>query len=521
MSKVSKILGANGKPFDMNGKAHPRFELADLYAKGAASQRHVRASYDAARNLADTSNHWADVDRLDADSANSREVRATLVSRSRHEIANDGYADGIAQTYANDLIGIGPKLRMQTGSTGFNQLVEAEWNLWCKAVMFRRKLWCMGHAKHGDGEGLGIIVRNPGVRHPVKLDLRLIETEQCQTPYLPFGAVNYIDGIECDEFGNPAFYDILPTHPGSNRGVYSTAAPEKVRAEFVLHWFKLRRPGQHRGIPECASTLNLGAAARRWREATLNHAELIAKFTLFLKTLFQPEELDAVSPLSTLEIASGLMQALPNNVEPHQLDAKQPAQTYEMFHNSLISERGRPISMPRNKSQCDSSDYNYASGRLDHQTYYGTLDVDREDGTDLVLDPLFELWFRDAVIEFGWLGGNPDALSRGASNHAWDWPKHQVADLGAEASANDTKLKNGEKSLTRIYAENGEDLEDEILVFCQERFGDTTPEHVLEIREALWNARFNAMNQQASMKQAETQADAAAAKPQEAPANAA
>lgn len=43
---------------------------------------------------------------------------------------------------------------------------------------------------------------NPKVRHAVRLDIVLIETEQCQTPMLPFSVPGYIDGIKFDEFEN-------------------------------------------------------------------------------------------------------------------------------------------------------------------------------------------------------------------------------------------------------------------------------------------------------------------------------
>jgi hypothetical protein len=36
---------------------------------------------------------------------------------------------------------------------------------------------------------------------------------------------------------------------------------------------------------------------------------------------------------------------------------------------------------------CDSISYNYASGRLDHQTYFIALDVERENANVLVVDP--------------------------------------------------------------------------------------------------------------------------------------
>jgi capsid protein len=229
----------------------------------------------------------------------------------------------------------------------------------------------------------------------------------------------------------------------------------------MLHWFKMRRPGQHRGIPECTSTLNTGAAARRWREATLAAAETAADFAVLLETAFQPDELDAADPFSTLEIQKRMMTALPNSMKAHQMTAEHPNATYEAFHKTLINEQARPKSMPYNKAACDSSSYNYASGRLDHQTYYAALDVEREDCNDLVMDPLFDVWFDAAIITYGWLGGNPDAVSPMARSHIWDWPKHRVADVESEANANDKQLKNGTRSLSKVYTESGEDYEDE------------------------------------------------------------
>lgn len=424
----------------------------------------MRASYDAARTTSEYRRVWENADRLDADSAHSKEVRHTLISRSRYEVGNNGYADGIAQTYATDLVGVGPLLRMQTGSDGFNRMIELEWYRWCKAVQFRRKLWCMAHAKHQDGETIAVKRRNPNVRHSVKLDVRLYEAEQCQTPYLPFSERGYIDGIKFDEFGNPEWYDILNEHPGTTTQLQLVLKPERVPADLVLHWFKMRRPGQHRGVPETASTLNTGAAARRWREATLAAAETAADFTVMLKTPFQAgsDDMQLAEDFSEQEISKRMMVALPMGYDPLQLKAEHPTETYEGFHKSLVNEQARPRSMPYNKAACDSSSYNYASGRLDHQTYYASLDVEREDCNDLVLDPLFETWFDLAVTRFGWLGGNPDAISAGAREHLWDWPKHRVADVQTEAEANDTLLKSGQVFPHQLFTNAGLDFEDEL-----------------------------------------------------------
>lgn len=454
-TRVSAILDHYGKPLQRsNGK--PRPQLVEALQR----TRQIRGTYDAARVSDETKNYWQHADAYDADSANSKGVREDLVRRSRYQIYNDGFSDGIASTWTTDLIGKGPVLRMQTGSENFNRMIENVWYYWTKAIQWRRKLWCLAHATHSDGEGIGVIRRNPRVNHTIKLDVRLYETEQCQTPYLPMES-GYIDGIRFDEFGSPIWYDILQDHPGSSQWMNYSMTPERVPAKFVLHWYKLRRPGQHRGIPESTSTLNTGAAARRWREATLAAAETAADFAVMLETQYEPDELDAAEPFSTLNIQKRMMTALPNSMKASQLKAEHPTATYEAFHKTLINEQARPKSMPYNKAACDSSSYNYASGRLDHQTYYAALDVEREDCNDLVLDPLFYVWFEQAILTYGWLGGNPDAVSPAARAHLWDWPKHRVADVESEANANDTQLKNGTKSLAAIYTEAGEDYEDE------------------------------------------------------------
>jgi len=454
MGILSRLTGF----FGGRSKAAKQSASADFWRSRYAS---MQASYDAARTSDEYKNIWANADRFDADSAHSPLVRHTLIARSRYEINNNGYSDGIAQTYATDVVGLGPALRMQTGSEPFNRMIENEWYRWTQAVKFRSKLWCMAHAKHSDGEGFGVLRRNPRVKHPIKLDLVLHESEQFSSPNAVFEP-GHIDGLVLDDFGNPLYYELLREHPGAVNRQSFDLVPEKIPAEYVLHWFKMRRPGQHRAVPECASTLNAGAAARRWRESTLAAAETAADFTMFIKTTMTPEDAASVAPMSTLDINKRMMTALPEGYDPFQMSAEHPTATYESFHKSLVNEQARPKSMPYNKAACDSSSYNYASGRLDHQTYYAALDVDREDCNDAVLNPAFDVWFDWSIERFGWLGGRPEAVGPGARAHVWDWPKHRVADVESEANASQTKLKSGQAFHSQLFAEAGLDYEDEL-----------------------------------------------------------
>jgi LysM repeat protein len=75
---------------------------------------------------------------------------------------------------------------------------------------------------------------------------------------------------------------------------------------------------------------------------------------------------------------------------------------------------------------------------------------------------MFAVWFDYAVTAYGWLGGNPDAISERAKAHIWDWPKHPVADIGTEADASDKKLKNGTASIASEQVAAGLDPEDEL-----------------------------------------------------------
>jgi hypothetical protein len=157
-----------------------------------------------------------------------------------------------------------------------------------------------------------------------------------------------------------------------------------------------------------------------------------------------------------------MMVALPQGYDPMQMRSEHPNAQYETFHRTIVNEQARPKSMPYNKAACDSSDYNYASGRLDHQTYYGHLDDDRLDADELVLDVTFDLWFDLAILTFGWLGGNPESVGPGARFHTWDWPKHRVADVEAEANANKTRLESGQVFLHQLYTDAGMDFDDEV-----------------------------------------------------------
>jgi capsid protein len=414
----------------------------------------IRASYDAAQTTTDNTNHWAAADSYDADSANSLSVRKTLTKRSRYECNNNGHGKGIVLTQANYVIGRGPRLDIRTRSEGYNSMVEAAWIRWTNRVHFARKLRTACKAKVGDGEGFIIARNNPALRDPVKLDLVGTECEQVTTHQLPWGEVNHIDGIKFDEFGNPLSYDVLRYHPGGEWS-YLASQSEEVPAKFVLHWFREDRPGQHRAVPELSPTLGLFAPNRRFREATVAAAETAADFAAVMRTNASPsEEPDAVRPFTSVPIEKRTLTALPFQWEMQQLRAEHPNATYDTFVRSQICEESRPLNMPYNIAACDSSGYSFSGGRLDHLTYFVSVDVEQADCEDMVLDPLFELWWAEAILTYGWVGD-----AEFPPTHEWVWPARPQIDDLKTANAREVGLGTGSVAPSDILTEDGRDWE--------------------------------------------------------------
>jgi len=435
------------------------------------AQPPIRGRYDAAQDSNEIKNLWAVVDQLDADASNTLAIRKKLRNRSRNERANNGHCAGVIRTHANYIVGTGPKLRLQTRSVPFNQMVEAAWGRWCESTGFMRKLRTMCRAKTGDGEAFALLVGNPNIEHKVKLDVCLVECDQVSAPVGVSQTERYVDGIHFDEYGNPQFYDVLNRHPGAS---WFQAGPQEFTtyaARFVCHWFGGdERPGQHRGIPELTPSLNLFGTGRRYREAVVAAAETAADLSVMIQMGTTNEGNDEAAPFTSLPIEKRTMTVTPAGATASQMKAEQPATTYDAFNRNMICEEARPLNMPYNIAACDSSGYSYSGGQLDHLTYFVSVDVERQDCESAVLNRVFAVWFNEARAAYGW-----GVLASPSPRHSWNWPAKPQTDPVKTASARKTNLSDGTTTLGRIYAEDGLDFEDEVVAMAHE-YGVTVEE---------------------------------------------
>lgn len=410
----------------------------------------VRGRYDAAQNGADNRRHWGNTDALSAIQANRSAVRKTLSRRARYEMDNDVYAEGIADTLANDVIGIGPRLQLDTGDKELDRFFERKWVLWSDEIDLPGNLRTMRVARVRDGEGFAVIVDNEELGG-VQLDLRLIEADQVDTPTL--SPSDWIEGIKFDENGKPTSYSILRNHPG---GLMPGGESDEIDRAHVLHWYKVKRPGQIRGVSELTSSLNLFAQVRRWELAVLGSAETTAELTMLLKsTASDVGEGTKIEndPFTEVDIERNTMTTLPEGWDMSQIKPEQPAATHEKFLRSKVNQMGRPHGMPYNVAAADSSEYNYASGRLDHQGYFKAIRVDQGHCAIHVLNRILAMWLREAQLVFG------RTLPAGDITHKWLWPGIEHVDPVKEAKAQEIRLNNLTTTLQIEYGRDGIDYE--------------------------------------------------------------
>ncbi len=431
----------------------------------------VRARYDAAQTTAENARHWAMADAMSADCAASADIRKKLRERARYEVANNSYAKGIVLTLANDCIGTGPRLQLLTKHDTLNRQIEDAFAQWSKAVNLASKLRTMRMAKSTDGEAFGVLSFNPNIDSPVAMDLQLIEADRITSPssvMLP--TRNDVDGVILDSFGNPQFYSILRQHPGS-LGNYSTwmSQCDEVPAGSVIHWFRADRPEQHRGIPEITPALPLFAQLRRYTLAVIAAAETAADFAAVLYTDSPANgEAQALDPMDIVSLEKRMATVLPDGWRLGQIDSQQPATTYAEFKHEILNEIARCLNLPYNIAAANSAGYNYASGRLDHQTYYKSIRVEQMHLAEIVLDQIFNAWIREAMLtpEFSilrtvrsmpTLSGRPLPLQKG-----WFFDGTEHVDPAKEANAQAKRLSSHTTTLAAEYARQGKDWETEL-----------------------------------------------------------
>ncbi len=424
-------------------------KLKSIFRSRTPPKRIIHARFDAAETTRDNAKHWAMADHYSADQEAREEVRRILRMRSRYEVANNSYARGLVQMLANDTIGTGPRLQVLSDDERFNDEIEQEFISWTEAVKLSPKLRTMRIARCQDGESFAVLTTNPKIRHPVKLDLTVLEADRIAGNLIWHEDDASIDGITYDRWGNPIAYRVLKYHPGDAKFAIGSEAFH-IPAEYMLHIFRQDRPGLHRGVPELTAALPLFAQLRRYNLAVLSAAEAAADFAAVLYTDAPPDgESEDVEAMDSIPLERNMMLTVPAGWKMSQLDPKQPTATHSEFVKIILSEIARCVVTTYGTLAGDFSGHNYASGRLDNQIYHKSILVDRSFWESEVLNRIFELWFQEYSLT--------RRIPRTTPRHIWYWDAFIHVDPSKEATAQETRLLNHTTTLAAECAKDGRD----------------------------------------------------------------
>ena len=130
-----------------------------------------------------------------------------------------------------------------------------------------------------------------------------------------------------------------------------------------------------------------------------------------------------------------MLTALPFGWKLSQLKAEQPVMHYKDYHDSIIREIARCLNVPFNVAAGDSSEHNYASGRLDHQTYFRSIDIERSEIEAYCLEKVFTSWLREYLGVTS--GIRQDDIELTSYKHQWHWDPHPHADPEKAAKADE------------------------------------------------------------------------------------
>lgn len=411
-------------------------------------RKRTELSYDASATTNNNQENWKYVDNLSPNEENNLDVRRILRNRGRYEYNNNSYCHGMVNTLAHDCIGTGPRLLM-LGNEQIHKAIEVDFAQWMKEVKYANKLRTMRNSKAFDGESYILKTNNKKLNNDVKLYPQLIETDLVSSHY---SQKTTVDGIWTDAFGNPEAYNILERRPSDTTSI--TGKGRRINAKDIIQYANLDRAGQLRGVPELTPALELFAMLRSFTVSVLDSAKTVANHTMILYTDNATEEnTDEVDAFYKVAVERNTMKALPYGWKMAQPKAEQPITTYAEFTNSILNEISRTLQIPFNVASGNSSEYNYASGRLDIVNYAKSIDVERSVIDNDINDNIFEDYMKEWLLVNGINNKEIDL------RHIWTYDGTDHVDPVKNATAQQIKINNGVTDLATECAKDGKDWE--------------------------------------------------------------
>jgi len=415
----------------------------------------------------------------------------TLRGRIRELRRNNPLADGGCETYVSNVIGSGinPRWTFKDNKTLKQQILEL-WNDWIEESDFYNLVNFYGQQSQGVGAMIDageflcrFIDVWPGEYDTIPLKIQLLEADHLDETFNSVASNgNEIRmGIEFDKkTGRRVAYWVWNEHPGEMLS-FKSAAKERIRilAQDMLHIYKPVRIGQMRGRPWLASIIVKLHEIDQYEDAELVRKKTAAMFGGFITQEIDYEALAmnqsllgkilSVQGESVVGLEPGTFPVLPIGKDVKFSNPADVGVTYLAWMKQQLREIAVGIGITYEQLTGDLSDVNYSSIRA------GLLEFRRRVNQlqhQIIIHqfcrPIAARWM-DTAVMCGALD-IPDYYRNRRKYlrikwcpDGWAWVD-PLKDMLAEQLAR----RIGSKTLTKIIAERGEDIENVLEEMAEE-----------------------------------------------------
>lgn len=447
--------------------------IADKFGTKTALPAPARRSYSAAAVSRLTASWTTTNKSADADLRGGLKV---LRARARDLERNNDYARRFLDMCIDGIVGdkgvrLQNKALNANGSLdkSANDKVEAAWADWgrlgvCEVTgLFD---WVMVQALavrtwKRDGECLVRMRKDARNRH--RFALQFIDVDQLDERYndqLANG--NQIRmGVEVDSDGKPVAYHLLKFHPSD---IMAATSQERIRvpASEIIHLFMAERHGQTRGIPRMACGMTTINNVGGYVEAAIINARTGAsKMGFFTRTndagLMESDEKDDKGNFIT-DADPGSFDVLPIGYDLKTFDPAYPSNEFDAFMQRNLKGVASGWGVDYHRLASDYTDASWSSVRQSAADERDNWKFDQQVFIARFVRPIFEAWLSMALLTQA-LRLPVDKYEK-LNSPRWQPRRWSWVDPAKEEQARTEAYQQRRSSLTRLLAEQGEDIED-------------------------------------------------------------
>lgn len=280
-----------------------------------------------------------------------------------------------------------------------------------------------------------------------------VHPRRLKNPLTTEGAINgrIQQGVERDRLGRPTQY-FVEEFDADQQVLGSPYATTGIRAEDIIHGFRKLEPGQVRGAPWLAPSLQAISDLRHCDAEVLDAIRSAAYFAVLLWTTHPEAKYLQVN--ESVDMERRTIRTAPPGWQPTQMTPQQPTTPYLEYRTERQREIGRQANMPLMIVRLSSERHNYSSARFDGQRYDRGNRCLQAWLTRIKLARLLRIVERQAQ-----LSGNLPRQRPSDLKVMWIWPVSPHVDPQKEATAWETLLRIGIVSEQDAAAAMGKNYE--------------------------------------------------------------